>query len=191
MAARDDYPSAIARLVCDAPLAPLGPGRPREELRPVLAALDASSLFGDRPPRDEAMVRCCLAGLWLAYDFLDESHRISQEIETREGSYWHGIMHRREPDYSNSKYWFRRVGRHEVFEPLREEAAKLAGEHREKTAAFMAAQNQWDPNRFVDLCETAARADRTGESPLAMLCRQVAQAEWRLLFDHCYRRAVG
>ena len=64
------------------------------------------------------MALACMAGLWLRHDFLDESHRISQDLENPSGSYWHGIMHRRELDFSNAKYWFRRVGMHRVFEPL-------------------------------------------------------------------------
>jgi hypothetical protein len=50
------------------------------------------------------------AGLWLYVDELDRSHRVSQSIESHAGAYWHGIMHRREGDFSNAKYWFRRSG---------------------------------------------------------------------------------
>ena len=50
------------------------------------------------------------AGLLLYIDDLDGSHERSQSIESDEGSYWHGIMHRREGDFWNSKYWFRRAG---------------------------------------------------------------------------------
>jgi len=50
------------------------------------------------------------AAIWLYVDDLDRSHTISQGIETEEGSFWHGIMHRREGDFSNAKYWFRRAG---------------------------------------------------------------------------------
>src|SRR5512132_3678170 len=39
-----------------------------------------------------------LAGLYLYFSCLDEAHEIAQPIDTPEGSYWHGIMHRQEPD---------------------------------------------------------------------------------------------
>jgi hypothetical protein len=69
-------------------LPPLGPGRPDPALRPKLEALDDSA-FAPHAVRDRDMVRACLAGLWLYHDFLDESHKISQEIDTPTGSYWH------------------------------------------------------------------------------------------------------
>jgi hypothetical protein len=50
------------------------------------------------------------AGIWLYVDDLERSHLISQNIHTSEGSYWHGVMHRREGDFSNAKYWFRQAG---------------------------------------------------------------------------------
>ncbi|MGV3616159.1 MAG: hypothetical protein ACO1SV_12565 [Fimbriimonas sp.] len=51
-----------------------------------------------------------VAGLWYYADDLDRSHSVSQEILTPEGSYWHGMIHRREGDFSNAKYWFRNAG---------------------------------------------------------------------------------
>ena len=44
------------------------------------------------------------SGLWLYVDELDRSHRISQQIPDATGSFWHGIMHRREGDFGNSHY---------------------------------------------------------------------------------------
>ena len=48
-----------------------------------------------------------LSGLVLMAGHWDLSHQIAQDISSREGSYWHAIAHRIEPDSPNSGYWFR------------------------------------------------------------------------------------
>lgn len=67
----------------------------------------------------ESDKKCVTAGTLLLWDFLDESHTISQSMEgkgtPRTADYWHGMMHRREPDPGNAAYWFRRVGKHPAF----------------------------------------------------------------------------
>jgi hypothetical protein len=131
------------------------------------------------------MAKCCLAGLWLYHDFLDESHTLSQEIHTTSGSYWHGFLHRREPDYSNAKYWFERVGNHPIFEPLVADAKEIAAGDSGKAAEFLNRQNAWDPFAFIDMCEQSAG------SPSETLCRRIQQREWELLFDYCYHQAIG
>src|SRR5262249_42788381 len=141
-----------------------------------------------RPVKDRQMAEACLAGLWLWCDFLDESHRISQSLDTVEGSYWHAMMHRREPDYDNAKYWFRRVGQHPVYTSLVEGARRLtAADESDSQWRFLANQGQWDPFRFVDLCRASAPA----VSPGNLLCRSVQQLEWQLLFDYCFQQASG
>jgi hypothetical protein len=173
------YGPIFAGLLEPARLAPLGPGQPNQAVYPSLKSLELASAFAPRRIADPEMAGACLAGLWLYHDFLEESHQISQELPSPTGAYWHGLMHRREPDYANSKYWFRRVGAHPVFPALREAAAGLGG--------LMSGWKEWDAFSFADLCEKALREG--GE--LEELCRQVQRIEWELLFDFCYKRAVG
>ena len=181
------YPPQIASLLTNR-LPSLGSGKPDDAQRPMLAALSVESAFAGREVVVESAARCCLAGLWLWHDFLDESHAISQEIGTIEGSYWHGIMHRRETDYANAKYWFRRVPQHEIFDPLAAASRELASRSQlDPAAEYLATQSTWDASRFVDLCEQIAR----GRSKCEPLAREIARTEWRLLFEHCYRQAIG
>ena len=107
-------------------------GAPNRAAFDQLSALTEARLCDGHAVRDREMARACLAALWLYHDFLDESHRISQSLHGREGSYWHGIMHRREGDYANAKYWFRRVGAHPIHEALGLSARALAQDARRR-----------------------------------------------------------
>jgi hypothetical protein len=184
---RNAYGPVIAELLREDRLNPLGPGTPDRALRPALDDFRPEKAFAPHPVRDRDMAAACHAALWLYHDFLDAAHTISQEIATPTGSYWHGLMHRREPDFGNAAYWFRRVGDHPVFAPLCAAARELAAEETHPAAAFLREQRSWDPFAFTDLCEGAL----TGRIPCEMLCRRVQRREWELLFDWCYRQAVG
>lgn len=184
---KSQYGPRLGELITER-LPELGPGKPDNGIRPLLAKLTLETAFAGKRVVDQNAARCCLSALWLHHDFLDKSHSISQEIHTLEGSYWHGIMHRREPDYGNAKYWFRRVPQHPIFEPLAIAAAELAAQTPlDDAAEYLATQTTWDAYRFVDLCEATAR----GRSPCESLAREIARREWELLFDDCYRKAVG
>jgi hypothetical protein len=152
----------------------LGPGSPDLAAKPALDALTVKHLFGGKAVRDTDMARCCIAALWLHHDFLEESHKISQEISTAEGIYWHAIMHRREPDPGNSKYWFRRVGAHPILD-------QLAKELRESQF-----YDYTSPFDFIDFCE---RVRGTG-SEEEFVARGVQLLEWVLLFEHCGKQAI-
>lgn len=165
----------------------LGPGHALEAARAALEAMSIETAFADRRVADRQMAELCLGAVWLLHDFLDQSHHISQGVETPTGSYWHGIMHRREPDYGNAKYWFRRVGGHPIHAELHRAARALAGQTPDDAAAALLAQGSWDAFGFVDLCQEAA----SGGSQAETLCRRIQQREWELLFDFCYQRAVG
>jgi hypothetical protein len=51
------------------------------------------------------------AGLYLLNDDLPQSHQLAQSVEGNPlGDYWHAIIHRREGDWNNARYWFGHVG---------------------------------------------------------------------------------
>ena len=115
-----------------------------------------------------------LSGLYLYFCGYDQSHRIAQDLSTPEGSFWHGIMHRQEPDPANAGYWFRRVGEHPLFPTLRDRAEEIG----------FVSKDRWNPHRFIDFCEEARQKPGSKDEQLAM---KVQLAEWQLLFDFCAR----
>lgn len=166
------YSPAISSILREPRLPELGPGKPNLAMRSALDQLTPEKAFPSLS--DRSMALGCISGLWLLHDFLDESHTISQELHSATGSYWHAIMHRREPDASNSKYWFRQVGSHPVLSQMASEVPALG----------YAVQSAFD---FIDFCERV----RGSGSPEEMLARRVQLLEWQLLFDWCYRQAVS
>jgi len=179
-----NYGPLVANLLSEDRRCEVGPGRPNKAALPLLEKLSAESIF--ESVSDPDMADCCVAGLWLWHDFLDRSHDYSQQIGSPSGSYWHAIMHRREPDYSNSKYWYRRVGHHPIFEPLQEQIVELADQmENEPLVAEMVGNDTFDGFAFVDLCAEVGR----GKAELEDFCREVTRREWQLLFDYCYARA--
>ena len=137
----------------------LGP-EVRSSVQPSAAlarAVDALGLGG-------AAADLVKAAALLWHDHLDESHTVSQDIGSADGSFLHGIMHRREPDYPNAKYWFRRVGDHPCFPALASDATEYldaAGD--EALAKRLAPGGHWDPLAFVDAVEAAVRYGNPSE----------------------------
>jgi hypothetical protein len=179
------YEPACAALLQQAP--PMAVGRPHADATAESRLQQiADAELWPTPPLDRQMAECCVSGLWLRFGFLDRSHTISQGIETSEGSYWHGLMHRHEPDYSNAKYWFRRVGDHPLWERLGPAAEQLAEPAGSSAPLPLNTRGHWDPLAMVDICQAAARQ---GEP--SSLCRQLIELEWNMLFDYCYRNAAA
>lgn len=182
-----DYGELLGPLVAGERCIQLGRGSPNLSAEAQLRALSVEKVFGPELRSREA-AECCLAAAWFGHDFWDKAHEICQAIETADGSYWHGIVHRREPDPGNSKYWFRRVGTHAIFPSLLAEARAVARESDPLVeAAELVGRSEWDPFWFIDRCVSAI--EKSGE--LAKFCQRIQQLEWQLLFDHCYRSAIG
>jgi hypothetical protein len=119
--------------------------------------------------------RAALAGLYLYFSCREEAHEVAQSDASAEGSYWHAIVHRQEPDAGNAAYWFRQVGAHAIFPALRARAAEIGVD----------LGPRWDPFAFIELCERARTQPGSAEERRAL---EVQRAEWQLLFDHCVAR---
>lgn len=113
---------------------------------------------------DAALSGCVAlqAGIWLYVDDLARSHALSQDLHDATGSAWHGIMHRREGDFSNSHYWFRKAGSHPALRDIPD----------------------YEPHAFID---AVASASPDESSDLVALQR----VEWSALFAWCAERAAG
>lgn len=118
--------------------------------------------------------------LLLWHDHLEESHSLSQEIHDADGSVLHGIMHRREPDYWNAKYWFNRVGDHPAFPFIAERTSKLLTSLGEDTLAKeLVPDGKWNPGAFVDACERAAKLN----SSLVATLQRIQEIEFQVLLE--------
>lgn len=177
---RDAQLVAFRKLITTAEPPQLGPqGRPgtldAAELNRRLAAFFAAEQV---PGNVQPLLRSA-ALLW--HDDLDASHTLSQDIETRDGSWLHGIMHRREPDYGNAKYWFRRVGAHDSFPLLVERVAAFLQNDRGGLSQRLTENGQWQPYAFVDECERAARR---GSAEEQKRLRDIQALELDVLVEH-------
>jgi len=150
------------RVEHDELLAPLWRVLPLNAAMPALLPRHAASaeaiaavraVVKTAPLRDNPSAQ---AALWLYVDELDTSHSLSQDLHHTTGSFLHGIMHRREGDFSNSHYWMRRTGTHPIWQ-------QIPG---------------YDPDAFID-----AVAAARGSDPPALLQRQ--RAEWQAIMAYC------
>jgi hypothetical protein len=151
--------------------------RPPRGSREMLNALDRCDWKGLGRAKNGELLKA--GALWL-YGFLDESHSIAQGIDSAEGSYWHALMHRSEGDFSNSKYWYRRVGRHAIFPDLLK-AARQFEISSHSTLTVIHEISDWDPFRLVDAMEQAARR----ETEDWVLLQAIAREEYNLLMGYC------
>ncbi|HBU37550.1 MAG TPA: hypothetical protein DEB70_07055 [Planctomycetaceae bacterium] len=180
-------PANISKLL-EPSLPPLGPGQPRIRFGEQLLNVELEATFGTKRTESSA-VMCCLAGMWLWNGFLERSHNFSQSIDTPEGSWWHGIMHRREPDAGNAAYWFRCVGEHSLFSALGDNVQKHAAQTElPDEAQWLLECTHWKPQQFIDACESARR---DSNETVCHVLREVAAIEWYTLFNHCLDMAGG
>ncbi|WP_276354758.1 hypothetical protein [Cohnella caldifontis] len=137
-----------------------------------IAGLPEERMAGDHPDgRLSALAWKAALHLW--NDSLEPAHAIVQELETPTGAALHGILHRREGDFWNAKYWFRTAGDHPAYHGLQARASEwlaewtqagggLPGGPAGEAIRTIARQGIWNPYLFTDAVEIAV--GRIGET---------------------------
>ncbi|GBF74075.1 hypothetical protein PA598K_02406 [Paenibacillus sp. 598K] len=193
MAGTTTIEDIVAVLEARRPLQPLQPRRIWDEaLDRQIAELrihDLGALAGETDK-----ILSIQAGLHLWNDSLDRSHTLSQDLEHPTGSYWHGIMHRMEGDFSNSKYWMRQAGEHPAMLELHRESQQWLREHgqleslaeSEALRILFALRDgeAWDPYRFVDAVERL-QYDSQPDDQVRQALEQLQYIEMRCLLRYC------
>jgi hypothetical protein len=187
-----DYLSAKARTVLRTDvlkaysnLVPREPGS--TEAGELLHALSPADLI-DTPVKNADDAAALLSGLWLWHDYLDESHTISQSIETPTGSFWHAIMHRREGDFGNAKYWYAKCANHPMLPVIAAQVGQVTATADADKALLRLTMSGWSGPAFVDYVQSVHESPSDPRYQLAVVLQQV---EWRVLFDYCIRQACG
>lgn len=135
-------------------------------------------LAGGKEIADVKIFALIRGALLNAADALDAAHRIFQDDPGDLGSYWHGVMHRREGDFDNARYWFRRAGRLPIFDRMHGVSAQVS--------ATMARQPTWDAYLLTGMCEQAKFGDHDAVSE----CVALQRVEFEELLAYCWRMGV-
>ena len=156
---------------------------PRSQVKPLALLQEELSRFFGKHPLETGRAQRLRAVALLYHDHHDEAHDLVQDLTDADGALIHGILHRREPDYWNAKYWFRRFVAHPAHLALGKRLRSLAKTPAEvESAASLTLPGAFDPFGFVDACESVAKIPVT--HPTTAWLRRVQQAEFEDLVNH-------
>lgn len=160
-------------------------GKPYDqEVRDILQKTPVEELFSPEKVRNKTFARAVVSGLLIWNDCEAEAHSIAQDIQTAEGSYFHAIIHRREPDIWNSGYWFNRVGKHPVFTLIYDFVASNANE---SIRGKILSTGEWDPESFNKVVEAFQNGKNSDTDEII----NIQHAELLFIIAHSYRHALG
>jgi hypothetical protein len=175
-------PAGEVKTLLSGDLPELGPG-PRATVLSISMLNEKCDEIIDKRPLPNKSVELIRALALLWHDHLDEAHVIAQEADGADGSFLHGIVHRREPDYGNAAYWFRHVGTHPCFSQIARRVEELA-DFKSQTSlrAELLRDGKWNPFGLIDVCQKTA--GKTSADPQVKLLRQIQAVEFEVLMEH-------
>lgn len=158
------------------------------EAKDLLESVKPAELLASGVVKQPEEADATLAGLWLWHDWLEESHAVSQGLHGPSGSFWHAIMHRREGDFGNAKYWYARCADHPVLPSLNAQGSAILNPLPADKSLLRLTATGWNAGAFVDL---VAQLHDQPSDPRHAVAVALQRLEWRVLFNHCARRAAG
>ncbi len=173
----------IARLLGRQSLPPLSPQHAwHPGLARDIADLPLETIAGNLPD-GKLSAPAWKAALHLWNDDLEAAHELVQELHSATGSALHGIVHRREGDYDNARYWFVRAGDHPAYHGLQSRAALLlAGEQMPagqigQALKAMHGQGSWNPSLLTNTIEIHETRTNRDDDAVRHLLEQLQQLE--------------
>ncbi len=131
------------------------------------------------PDESSALLR---AVALLYHDQHDPAHDLVADRNDVTSAFIHGILHRREPDYWNARYWFRRCEMHSAYSILAGNIARWNGPGEPETIRGLILPGSFDPFAFVDACERHARDPVN--SPAVSILRKIQHAEFEAMVQY-------
>jgi len=120
------------------------------------------------------------AALWLRLGLIDRAHEIVQDGKRGTAAYLHGVVHRLEGDYWNSKYWFRQVRDESLLKTIGTKIIHSLEDSRYWELALelnLILSNQFQFDAFVDTCATLMKTPLKSDTTASMV-QQIVKSEW-------------
>lgn len=152
-----------------------------EQGKAIAKGRDAVVDFVDKGQEVNSKSLLIQGALYLCFDCFKEAHNIAQENEGVIGNWLHAILHRREPDPGNSKYWYARVhAPARIYEGIGRKALDYLKENPvpelESLAKKIEKSKTWEPGTFVDLCDKIRGNDP--DSSVYRTLAKIQEIEW-------------
>ncbi|MSU32498.1 MAG: hypothetical protein EXS25_07550 [Pedosphaera sp.] len=181
----DSLPTSSIQRFWDLTLTPTLPdldGGPRLGIRPKVSLQDSIDLLLSdlaTAPRQSVLI---LATAFLFNDHHDDAHDLIEDLKCPEGCLIHSLLHRREPDYWNARYWLRRNPNHPIYRRLTSYLkAQSMGAAEMIVFQRLTLSGVVDPIALVDECVNYAGKPDQLES---LFLKRVQHAEFHALAEH-------